>query len=62
LGAGFGARGEIARFRSSPKAFRVIPFVRGFAPGSGFGDGGFFVSSGSSGAWDFMHLPYHVTA
>ena len=38
----------MARFRSSPNAFRVIPFVGFLAAGGG-----------SSGVWGFMPPPYH---
>jgi hypothetical protein len=44
-----GASGLITRFRSSPKAFRVIPFAGFFAAGSG-----------ASGGRDVMPPPYHA--
>jgi hypothetical protein len=50
LGVGFEGRGEIARFRSSPKALRVIPLVGFFAAGAG-----------GSGALGFMPPPYHAS-
>jgi hypothetical protein len=49
FGGALGASGLITRFRSSPKAFRVIPFAGFFAAGSG-----------ASGGRDVMPPPYHA--